>query len=233
MSMVFNSEKIEKYSSILADEYKEMLVKETMIRTGTDSDVGVKVLLDLDTEAKRTLVATSLKMKKKQKFIAMVGLIYIFVGFFMVLWYFIKKSGVIYEDDGTILLMALVVSFVGMLVVMFSAVLRLNNDINSILIKSKSEESRILSYSVIEKWRELDSIISELSGKNSFVAPKTVIRYLQENDLIDSKEENDLRKFLIIRNNIIHFPDKKVQSSDVKESIEKIEKIISKLEKIL
>ena len=70
MDMSFNNEKIEKYSSILADEYKELLIKETILRSENDNDVSVRVLLDIDTEAKRTIVTTSSKMEKRRKLIA-------------------------------------------------------------------------------------------------------------------------------------------------------------------
>ena len=138
-----------------------------------------------------------------------------------------------YEEDGTVLLISLVVSLVGMLVMMFSVVLKINNDFEIGLLRSKREKSRVLTYSVIEKWRELESIVSELSEKNTFVAPKSVIRFLQENDLIDSKEECELRIFLKIRNDIVHFSEKNIANDDVLNSIKEIEKIISKLEKIL
>lgn len=233
MNMAVNSEKIEKYSNILADEYKNLLIKETMMRSSVDNDISVRILLELDTEAKRTLVASSMKMRKRRRLIAVFGLVYIFIGFFMMLWYYIKKSGLLYEDGGAILLMSLVVSFIGIIVVMFSAVLRFNNDFERFLIKSKSEEVKIVSYSVIEKWRELESIISDLSERNTFTAPRAVISYLRENDFVDSKEEQELRRFLMIRNNIVHNLNGNISSSEIKRSIKEVEKIIVKLKRIL
>lgn len=233
MNMAVNSEKIEKYSNILADEYKNLLIKETMMRSSVDNDISVRILLELDTEAKRTLVASSMKMRKRRRLIAVFGLVYIFIGFFMMLWYYIKKSGLLYEDGGAILLMSLIVSFIGMIVVMFSAVLRFNNDFERFLIKSKSEEVKIVSYSVIEKWRELESIISDLSERNTFTAPRAVISYLRENNFVDSKEEQELRRFLMIRNNIVHNLNGNISSSEIKRSIKEVEKIIVKLKRIL
>ena len=92
---------------------------------------------------------------------------------------------------------------------------------------------KLLSFEVIAKWRELESIVNDMAENNSVLAPRSIIDYLLSNNFIDKDESIILREFLKMRNNIVHSSKDDLSSDDIKLALTKVDKIIVKLRKIL
>ena len=92
---------------------------------------------------------------------------------------------------------------------------------------------KLLSFEVIAKWRELESIVNDMAENNSVLAPRSIIDYLLSNNFIDKDESIIIREFLKMINNIVHSSKDDLSSDDIKLALTKVDKIIVKLRKIL
>ena len=98
---------------------------------------------------------------------------------------------------------------------------------------TQTEATKLLSFEVITKWRELEGIVSDLAENNSTPTPRSVIEYLSSNNFIDKSEYIILKDFLKMRNNIVHSSNVDISTDEIKTAINNVDQIIAKLKKIL
>ena len=91
----------------------------------------------------------------------------------------------------------------------------------------------IYEYEVIATWRSLEGIVNDISINENVKTPRSIIDFLSQNHFIDENEHNILKDFLKMRNNIVHFNDNNYSSSEIKEMLDKVNKIIDKVKKIV
>ena len=234
MNITPNNDKIEKYLDELSEEYKELLFNALISRSKSLDDISVSELLRLDNEIKKPLLSDYQRQQKRRKLFITAGVTYIIAGFCMFFIYSLMTSDFILSTDRIIPLMSLTISLVGLCVTAFSFVLPSTKiDAYRALEHSKNETSKLIAYSVITQWRELEGIVNDLAESNNVSTPRSIIEYLLSNNLIDKEECNILKDFLKLRNSIVHSSDVKYSTEEIKNALNNISQIIEKLKKIL
>lgn len=234
MNISPNNEKIQKYLDELSEEYKELLFKALLERSKSIEDISITELLRLDNEIKKPLIENYQKQQKRRKMFFVYGLMYMFFGIIMLLMYYTIKSDIFHGTDGIVLLISIVVSGVGFFISAFSFVMPMSKANTSIQkISTQTEATKLLSFEVITKWRELEGIVSDLAENNSTPTPRSVIEYLSSNNFIDNSEYIILKDFLKMRNNIVHSSNVDISTDEIKTAINNVDQIITKLKKIL
>lgn len=234
MNITPNNDKIEKYLDELAEEYKELLFTALISRTPNLDDLSVSELLRLDNEIKKPLLVNYQKQQRRKKMLLVMGLTYMFLGFFTIIIFKLIKSNFIYGTDDVITLMSLVISFIGFVISIFSVALPNTFFSTSKYIEKKSSESLPLKeYEVITKWRELEGIVNDISINANVQTPRSVIQFLTENKFIDNDENTLLRNFLKIRNNIVHSTDTTYSVEEITSMLCEVDKVIAKIKKIV
>lgn len=102
MKISHNNEKIQKYLIELADEYKELLFNALVERSESLDDFSISELLRLDNEIKRPLIANYHRQKRRRKMFLTCGLVYTFLGLFLMLMYYMIKSDLFHSTDGVV-----------------------------------------------------------------------------------------------------------------------------------
>ena len=234
MNITPNNDKIEKYLDELAEEYKELLFTALISRTPNLDDLSVSELLRLDNEIKKPLLVNYQKQQRRKKMLLVMGLTYMFLGFFTIIIFKLIKSNFIYGTDDVITLMSLVISFMGFVISIFSVALPNTFFSTSKYIEKKSSESLPLKeYEVITKWRELEGIVNDISINANVQTPRSIIQFLTENKFIDNDENTLLRNFLKIRNNIVHSTDTTYSVEEITSMLCEVDKVIAKIKKIV
>lgn len=234
MNISPNNEKIQKYLDELSEEYKELLFKALLERSKSIENISITELLRLDNEIKKPLIENYQKQQKRRKMVFAYGLMYMFLGIIMLLMYYTIKSDIFHGTDGIVLLISIVVSVVGLFISAFSFVMPISKANTSIQkISTQTEVTKLLSFEVIAKWRELEGIVTDLAENNSTPTPRSVIEYLSSNNFIDKSEYIILKDFLKMRNNIVHSSDAEISAEIIKNAINNVDQIIAKLKKIL
>ena len=234
MNISPNNEKIQKYLDELSEEYKELLFKALLERSKSIDDISASDLLRLDSEIKKPLIENNQRQKKKRTTLLLSGLLYIFLSIFMLIMYYTIKSAIFRGGDGIFLLTSVVIGIVGLYVSVLSFILPFRKaNVSKYKGTSQPDTMKLLSFEVIAKWRELESIVNDMAENNSVLAPRSIIDYLLSNNFIDKDESIILREFLKMRNNIVHSSKDDLSSDDIKLALTKVDKIIVKLRKIL
>ena len=99
--------------------------------------------------------------------------------------------------------------------------------------RAEKNNLSFLEYKVVTKWRELEGIVNDISINTSVKTPRSVIEFLLESKFIDDDEYAILKEFLKMRNNIVHSAERRYSIEEIKTLVEKIDKIIDKLKKIV
>ena len=228
-----DSNKIEKYLDELADEYKVLLYNALVSRTKPLDDLSVSELLRLDNEIKKPLFEDYQKKQHRRQLFLIAGLIYMFTGVFL---YFLQKviwSDFVYNIKSITSLIAVIITFVGFVITIYSCFFQMFYNKNSRYKIKKEDATKILEYEIIAKWRELDGIVNDISMNLEVKTPRSIIQFLVDNRFIDDEEKDVLRRFLKVRNNIVHSMDNNYTEPELKVMLDDIDKIINKIKKIM
>lgn len=234
MNITSNNEKIEKYLNELAAEYKGLLFNALISQSKDLDNLSVSELLRLDNEIKKPLFKNYQKQQRHQKMLQIAGLIYMLLGSSLFVIYELLNSNFIYGTHNIIPLISIVIGFTGLFISIFSIILPIiyQPSFKNIDRIEKNNLS-ILEYKVVINWRELEGIVNDISISTSVTSPRSVINFLLESKFIDSNEAAILKEFLKMRNNIVHSPECKYSTEEIKILVEKTDKIIDKLKKII
>ena len=193
MNISPNNDKIEKYLDELADEYKVLLYKALISRTKSLDDLSASELLRLDNEIKKPLFEDYQRKQRRHRTLLIAGLTYMVMG---VVLYLFTKIVFQYSIENMISLMSGIITLVGFIIAVYSFALQTLN-IGTPRHKVQTEDSsQILEYEVVTKWRELEGIVNDISINSQVKTPRSIIQFLIENQFIDDKESNILKKFL-------------------------------------
>lgn len=230
MGFTSNNEKIDKYLDELADEYKALLFKALIEKSGSLDDLNVSDLLRIDSEVKKPLLTNNQKLQRKQKALLLTGLVYMLLGISM---YFIYTTAFRNRLD-IVALTSSLVTIIGFCICVFSF-LAPNYLIRKAYADKKKdtekvEDVRLIEYEIVRKWRELEGISNDMtSGEPPSSSPRSVIQFFAENSYITDDEEKILRNFLRLRNEIVHSSANNVKNIDMQNALVEAEKIIQKL----
>lgn len=231
MNVSPNNDKIEKYLDELSEEYKELLFKALVEKSKSLDDLSVSELLRIDSEVKKTLFKDYQRQKKRSRLFLMVGLTYLFVGFFLLIIYKLGDQGNLLSSIDIIPLMSIVISFVGFILATLSTLKLSSQKLN---FDSKKDSAALIEYEVIAKWRDLEGITNDISvdnGKHN--NPRSIIGYLFDNQLIDNKEFEALKEFLKMRNDIVHSTGVTYSTDHIQDTLNYVNQVLKKLSKLV
>lgn len=234
MDILPNNDKIERYLDELANEYKELLFNTLVDHSKSIDDISVSELLRIDNEIKKPLIEDYQRQQRKRKILLLYGLVYMMFGFFMLIFYYALKSNIFFSTDGILLLLSVVVGGMGLFISIFSMIMPIasKKTIKNTNL-SQTESLKLLSYEVVNKWRELEGLVNDLAENTDVASSRSVIDYLYSNGFIDKEESMTLIEFLKMRNSIVHSSNETFVSDDIKYMLEKISNILKKLKKII
>lgn len=234
MNISPNNDKIEKCLNELADEYKVLLYNALLSRSKPLDDLSVSELLRLDSEVKKPLLESYQKKQRKRRMLLAVGLTYMLLGFFTFVVFEIIRGDFRNDIESIILLMSVVIGFVGLFTSIISFALpTLNLSYGKYESKQKDEFLALLEYEVVVKWRELEGLVNDMSINADVKVPRSIISFLADNQFINEDECKLLKDFLRMRNIIAHSPDKRYSSDEVKEMIDRVDKLLEKIKKVI
>lgn len=235
MNSISNNEKIERYLSELATEYKELLYKALLERSATFDELSVTDLLRIDSEIKKPLRKDYGRELKRRRMYLFTGTIYFFVGLIgFLITLVLKYSYPVFStipNTSTIQLVSLAIGLLGLFISIFSFAYPYIMPFSK---KSAKGMNNIeLEYEVVIKWRALEGIVNDLVMDRKLTNTNSIIQFLVESELINTEEQGFLKDFLRLRNEIVHSTDQKHSNSEIKELLSKVDKIILRLHKLL
>lgn len=227
-----NNDKIEKYLDELADEYKVLLYKALVSRTKPLDELSISELLRLDNEIKKPLLEDYQKKQRRRRMLLTIGLTYMLMGVTLYLWSKVVWGDFQYDRANIISLMSGIIALVGLFTTILSFASQTLN-LGTPKYKIQQEEiSQFLEYEVVTKWRELEGLVNDISIDLEVKTPRSIIGFLADNHFIDENECNILKKFLKIRNNIVHSNTNTYTTPELKRILSDIDQIIDKIKKI-
>jgi ribosomal protein S17E len=231
MSNYSSDENIKKYLGELADEYKNLLYKKFIENSKGHDELSVSELLRLDNEIKRPLTERKNNRRKAIYKIALIGLLYSFIGLLMFTYYYTKGNIKISHVEIT----SLIVIFTGLSILLLSfLLLKISPNLSSkIRINDKSNDNSQIEYQIVTMWRNIEGITNELASANTSTRGDTPIDELKFNELIHGDEIDSLKELLSLRNKIINGGNGSIDFSNSFDVVEKCNGILNKLKKIL
>lgn len=233
MNISHNNEKIEKYLDELANEYKELLYKALISRSKPFDDLSVSELLRLDNEIKRPLFEDYNRKQRRRRMLLSLGLTYMLIGLLCFVVSKVVLGDFHYNRESMITLMSVIISIVGLIITIYSYASQTLNIFPQKYVNKREDTNHVYEYEVITTWRELEGIVNDISINANVKTPRSIIEYLSESQFIDENEYNILKDFLKMRNNVTHYSDNEYSSNEIKEMLEKVNKIIEKIKKIV
>lgn len=225
-----NDDKIEKYINELGEEYKELLFDALLRKSDSMEDLSVSELLRIDNDVKKYLQRKEYN-SRNAKFL-LLGMMYVFVGVFMYLFSEIMLK--FYDlrhisPVGLIQVMSVVIGLVGVIACFFSFVKQTRGNSSFEKDTKKSENAKLYEYEIISTWRELEGISNDIALKNDVIVNGSVIQLLLNENLISEDEKKFLTHFLKLRNSIVHDDKVKLSVQEMKNEINKANRLIEKI----
>lgn len=233
--MNMNSEKVNRYLDELADEYKKMLLQAVIEQSDSSEEISISTMLRLDNEVKKNLFVDHRKSVKKRKNLIAAGGMYVALGLFMLLYNEVltQLDHATYEFFP---LLSMIMTFSGILVCVTAYVLpnvmRRRDDSNK--HEPTQEASLALyEYEVIKKWREIEGFVNELATYEGGKQPRSVLNFLEASGMIDQNEYETMKRFLQLRNEIVHSSELSISMKEMSELMKKVDTILNKFKELL
>ena len=206
MENLSNNSKINMFLDELSNEYKTLLFRALVSRSKSFDDLSVSDLIRLDSEIKKPLFESYQKQKRRTQRLLVLGLTYMLLG---IMIYFASRIPyiTIHDFKDMIGIMSGIVVFVGFAAVAYSLILMAFGVYPSRREEKSEEKTKVLEFEVIIKWRELEGLVNDISLDNSVNNNPSIIGFLHDNGLITQDEQDTLRKYLKLRNAIVHSND--------------------------
>lgn len=224
-----NEEKIERYLDDLADEYKKLLLKRLLEVSGTIENLSVSELLRIDNEIKKPLLTDYRRQQRRQRVLLMAGMLYAIFGIMLLALFEMIDS---LRYDG-MTLVALIITFLGLLMSLLSVILPSNkNPLDKHKTGNSEDDIAIWEYSVVKTWRELEGVAADIYTESKVMPTSSIISDFLKDNYINKREEEILREFLKMRNNIVHDIDNNYKLEEIKNMLKEVQRILSNLKKV-
>lgn len=218
----------------LGEEYKDLLVEHVLDdMRETDIDlINPMDLICLDVEIKSSLRMNKRDQQKNKMFslISVLGITYAILGLMLLMWREIKES----MQYDTMMLMSFVLIFIGLFVALYSLMFK-----NIIKLKEKNyykeTSQEIYSYQIVDKWKEIEALVRELTPEEGKISLLPMIENLEQNRIISDKDVEYIKQLLSVRNKIVHIREYEntLSAEEKKKIILQADKIINKLKKLI
>ena len=216
------TDKVDLYLNELSKEYRELLLSKLVEESGNIKDLSVSKLLLIDEPIKRQLIESS-KVKKRKKTFWTLSFVYsllacLFLTFGPVL------LGKTYQS---IYIVALVLCAIGVICSTIYMWMALSN--KRIEKNRETTQKTSAEYSIVSTWRELEGVVNDIYGKDSYIGGSRVLKLLVENKLISDQELNSLRQLLSMRNDIVHKGAEEFDIEEMQKVRNECQRIISNI----
>lgn len=217
----------------LGEEYKDLLIERILgDMHENDADlINPSDLIRLDVTTKSNLRIDK-RVQRKNRMLSMIsllGIIYALFGLMLMMWSEVRTT--IQYDS--IMMMAFILIFMGLFVAMFSLLFK-----NMIRIRPqyyRGQSYIISSYEVVNKWKEIEALIHELTPEEDTLSLSSMVSNLKDTQIISEQDIKIINQLLNIRNQIVHGQDNKYNLSqeELRSILLQADKIISKMKKIV
>lgn len=216
----------------LGEEYKDLLIEHILDdMQEVDADlINPSDLIRLDITIKSKLRVDK-KMQKKNRMLSMIsmlGIIYAMLGLILMMMREMRST---IQYDSTIM-MSMILMIIGLFVTLFSLLL-----IN--MQKTQSQYRRgnrcdISSYEIVNKWKEIEALVNELTPEKNKMSLFSMIKNLEETNIISEKDVEEIKQLLKLRNQIVHEQnfENNLSEKELRDIILRSDKIIYKMKKI-
>ena len=214
----------------LGEEYKDLLIEHILddLHENDADAISASDLIRLDVETKSNLRIGRELRRKYQMFtmVSLMGLLYSIIGVFLLIWSQIGR-GFSYELKASYILV-----FMGLSISILALLMR--TLVNNRPYKGRSIDRSTSSYEIINKWKEIEGLIHELTPSEENLSLDSMIEYLYNNSILMADDVEVIYKLLEKRNQIVHDPNKKynVSQEEFKPLLLQADDVIKKLKKI-
>ena len=217
----------------LGEEYKDLLIERALHDMHeTDADLvypSTLVQLDVTVKSNLRIDKHSQRLNRLYTTISLLGISYALLGFMIMVW--TNFRDVTQYDSATII--SIILSFMGLFIALYS-LLATN------LTKSRSQyyakqSYTTFTYEIINKWKEIEALIHELSPENESLSLSSMITNLKDSKIISEQDIKTINQILMVRNQIVHGrrDEYHMSQEELRELLFQADKIISKMEKIV
>lgn len=227
----FSNKKVEFLLDELGEEYKSLLTEKTLdrMRIFDVDNIDLSELIKLDIEVKKYLKVKEKDRTRKRllSIMALLGVLYFMTGFLILTLDYVRPD----MSNSLTKEISIILSFSGTLIFILSVYFSVFS-INK-LKRSKNKDTSY--YVLINKWKEIEALIIQLTPAEYQRGNNNMVEYLRENKMISNDEKNEIFELLRTRNNIVHVPEDNIQISkeELQEQINVANKLITKLSKAI
>lgn len=215
----------------LGEEYKNLLIEKTMedSRAIDLDDIDLSELIKHDINAKKMLKTTKIdtRRRKTNSLISLMGITYSLFGVLTLLLNYVSPGEFgIFKPEISILLI-----FMGLFIVLLSMYFMI-----FMSKKSYSKRTKDISlFEVVNKWKELEALMVQLTPEDNQFGFRSAIDYLSENNMISHTEHNQIMELLQLRNKIVHEQEENldISSKELRSVITTADSLIRKLSKLI
>ncbi len=217
----------------LGEEYKDLIIERLLDDTHEiDVDeINLSDLIRLDVTIKSNLRTDRKARKLNQMFtmITMLGVLYAVLGLMVSMWSLIQDTA-LYNST---MMAGMLLVFLGLMVSIFAffnkKLFQMRPSFN------KAKRYVVPSYEIVNKWKELEATISQLSPDNSQLSLSSMITFLEKERILSQADIDVVRQLLEARNHVMHYLDDSnpLPQDEVKLLLIESDKVIRKLNKML
>lgn len=216
----------------LGEEYKELLIERILDDMHeTDANLINPIeLIQLDVKIKSSLRIDKKAQKQKwmHSLITLLGVSYTVLGLVLTIAIEMRHSVVNVRYDA-IMKMAFVLMLMGIVVLLISLVLKIWPQYHM------RQNYTISPYEVINKWKEIEAMIHELTPDKDVFSLHSMVTKLKETKIISEQDIEIINQLLNVRNQIVHGQDDKctLSQTELRNILLQTDKIIKKMKKIV
>lgn len=217
----------------LGEEYKDLLI-ERMLDDMNEIDadlINPSDLIRLDVSTKSNLRADKKmqRLDRSYSMISLVGAIYALFGLMLMLWNQVRES-IRYD---TITMISFLLIFMGLFLAIFTL---LYKNILKIRPQYYRRTNRSISpYEIINKWKEIEALVHELTPDESKLSLSSMIKNLRDTKIISGQDVETITHLLNTRNQIAHRIDNKcdLSQAELRALLLETDKTIDKMKKLI
>ena len=215
----------------LGEEYKELLVERLLSEMDeVDVDrINPADLMQLDISTKVNLRNGKQIQRRNRMFtmISILGILYAFSG----LMFFILNE--MEKNSNDLVFISISLIFIGLFISLTSLILRLTN--KEFFKSTRKKASRVSPYEIIDKWKEVEALVTQLSPESDNLSLNTMIKNLKEANIINENDTIVIYRLMKARNEIVHKNERDYSLSQVelKDLASDADNVIDKMRKVL
>lgn len=217
----------------LGEEYKDLLIEQVLNEMNEiDADQinpSDLIRLDVTTKSNLRIDRKSQRLSRMSTLISLLGVIYALFGLMLMMWSELKDT-IRYNN---IMMISIVLIFLGLFVAIFSLLFKYMNRMRPHYYKNK--RFTISSYEIINKWKEIEALINQLTPEKEQLSLSSMVANLEETKIISKEDTIVINKLLRVRNQIVHKQNKDIDlpQNELRSILIQIDEVISKMKKLV